>query len=497
MALGQRTLNSGRRTGGVLVLIIGSICALITIGLLAGGGFLMWADRTQRDASGYLASGSTRLASSSYAVVATDVNIALSAPDWPVAQDALGTVRIRATSVDPGNPVFIGIASRSDVTRYLQGTGWDQLTNLRFAPFGVTYQNHPGGAPASPQAQSFWVARASGAGTETLAWKAASGQWAIVLMNAGATPAVSADVAVGATAPMLFGLSLGLLIAGGVALLVAALLLVAGARLLHSGPTSAAGASSAGWLPAPPPPPPPLGPLSYPLRIEGTPAATPSRWLWLVKWFLLIPHFIVLIFLIPAMVVLTIVAGVAILCTGHYPRSIFDFNVAVMRWWWRVGYYGYSALGTDQYPPFSFSADAAYPATLDVPYPERLSRGLVLVKWLLAIPHYVVLALLLGGTAVAVREGIAYSVPYTGLITVLVVIAGFAMLFTTRYPAGIFDLVMGLNRWVYRVMAYVLLMRDEYPPFRLDLGGVERPRAAESQVPASPPPLTQPGVASG
>src|ERR1039457_1393383 len=107
MALGQRTLTSGRRTGAVLVLIIGSICPLMTIGLLAGGGFLMWADRTQRDASGYLASGLSRLASSSYAVVATDVNIALSAPDWPVAQDALGTVRIRATSVDPGDHVFL------------------------------------------------------------------------------------------------------------------------------------------------------------------------------------------------------------------------------------------------------------------------------------------------------------------------------------------------------------------------------------------------------
>ena len=498
MALRARDLNTGRRVGGVLVLIIGSIFAFITIGLLAGGGILMWADRTQRDSSGYLISSATRLTSSSYAIVATDVNIALSAPGWPVAQDALGNVRIKATPGDGATPVFIGIASRSDVTRYLSGAGWDQLTDLKLAPFRVTYQPHSGGAPAPPLAQSFWVARASGSGTQTLTWKAASGQWAIVMMNASATPVVSADVAVGATAPVLFGLSIGLLIAGGVALLIAVLLLVAGARMLHSGPTPAAGAfNAAGWAPAPPPPPPPAGKLSYPLRIEGTPAAAPSRWLWLVKWFLLIPHFIVLIFLIPAMVLLTIVAGVAILFTGRYPRSIFDFNVAVMRWWWRVGYYGYSALGTDQYPPFSFSADAAYPATLEVPYPERLSRGLVLVKWLLAIPHYVILALLLGGTAVAVRDSVAYSVPYTGLITILVIIAGFALLFTKRYPAGIFDLVMGLNRWVYRVIAYVLLMRDEYPPFRLDLGGIERPRAVQPLIPASPPPFTQPGVSPG
>jgi len=246
-----------------------------------------------------------------------------------------------------------------------------------------------------------------------------------------------------------------------------------------------------GW---PPPPPLPSGELSYPLRLEGALDANPSRWLWLVKWFPLIPHFVVLVFLSIAMFLLTIVAWFAILFTGHYPRSIFDFNVAVMRWWWRVGYYGYSALGTDKYPPFSFSAEAYPAATLEVPYPEHLSRGLVLVKWLLAIPHFVILALLLGGTAVAIRDSVTYSVPYTGLITVMVIIAGFALLFIKRYPGGIFDLVMGLKRWVYRVFVYVFLMRDEYPPFRLDLGGVEQPRSAGSPVAGSPPPLGQPSA---
>lgn len=493
MSAMSTSTRSGRRVCGVLVLIIGSLITLTAIGLLAGGGVLMWADRTQRDSSGYLSSAATRLASQSYAIVATDVNIALSAPGWPVAEDALGNVRISATPGATGGPVFVGVATRDDVARYLSSSGWDQLTSLRFAPFRVVYRNHPGGAPELPVAQSFWTASASGPGTQTLTWKVASGEWAIVLMNAAATPVVSADVAIGATAPVLFGLALGLLIAGGVVVLLAVLMLVIGARLLQSGPISGTGAPAAGWTPSPPPPPPPAGTYSYPMRIEGTPDADPSRWLWLVKWLLLIPHFIVLIFLIPAMVVLTIVAGIAILFTGRYPRAIFDFNVSVMRWWWRVGYYGYSALGTDQYPPFSFSANA-YPATFDVPYPERLSRGLVLFKWLLAIPHYLVLALLLGGTAVAVRDSIAYSVPYTGLITVLVVIAGVVILFTKRYPGGIFDLVMGLNRWVYRVFVYVLLMRDEYPPFRLDAGGLELALVAGSPVTASPPPLTHSGA---
>ena len=195
----------------------------------------------------------------------------------------------------------------------------------------------------------------------------------------------------------------------------------------------------------------------YPVSVEGTLDSSLSRWLWLVKWLLTIPHFIVLIFLWIAFLIITIIAFFAILFTGRYPRGMFNFNVGVMRWTWRVGYYSYSALATDQYPPFSLEP-RDYPATLEIEYPERLSRGLVLIKWwLLPIPHYLILIFLQGGAGYR----------FGGLQLLLVIFAGVALLFTGRYPRDLFDLVLGMSRWSLRILAYTALMRDEYPPFRL------------------------------
>jgi hypothetical protein len=217
-------------------------------------------------------------------------------------------------------------------------------------------------------------------------------------------------------------------------------------------------------------------PSPYPLHLEGQLGPQLNRWLWLVKWLLVIPHVIVLVFLWIAFVALWLIALVAILFTGRYPRAIFDFNVGVMRWTWRVGFYSYSALGTDRYPPFTLADDPDYPARLTVERPQALSRGLALVKWwLLALPHYLVVGVFAGGAwagANAAGDDWAWT-SGSGLIGLLVCIAGIVLLFTGRYPKPIFDFVMGMNRWCCRVGAYAALMTDQYPPFRLDMGGHE------------------------
>jgi hypothetical protein len=198
----------------------------------------------------------------------------------------------------------------------------------------------------------------------------------------------------------------------------------------------------------------------YPVRVKGDLDPELGRWLWLVKWLLVLPHLVVLAFLWIAFAVLTVVAGVNIAITGRYPRSIFDFNLNVMRWTWRVQHYAF-ALGTDQYPRFSLEAHPDDPAVLDVEYPEQLSRGLVWVKWwLLAIPHYILVGIFLGGGAHVAG----------GLTGILAFIGGVMLAVNRRYPSSIYDFVVGLYRWSWRVLAYAALMRDDYPPFRLDTG---------------------------
>lgn len=214
-----------------------------------------------------------------------------------------------------------------------------------------------------------------------------------------------------------------------------------------------------------------------PVRLSGRLDPGLSRWMWLVKWFLAIPHLVVLLLLWVAFGVVTVAAGLVILATGRYPASWFQFSVGVLRWQWRVSYYAYGVLGTDDYPPFTL-ARGNYAAQFDVAYPARLSRWKVLVKsWLLALPHLLVIGALSGGSWDTEDTGIT-------LLGVLVLIAAVILLVTGRYPQGLFDLILGLNRWIQRTVAYVVLLTDAYPPFRLDQGP-EEPVPSQAPGPAA------------
>lgn len=312
-----------------------------------------------------------------------------------------------------------------------------------------------------PAEQRIWEISAVGFTTQTLTVPPRSGTWVIVVMNDDGSRPVWVDLQLGVHTE-LFGLANpGTAIAGLVSLVLGLPLILVGAAGLGRDIDRSVM-------------PPGLGGPD-PLRLTGHPDPAPSRGLWLVKWILAVPHYIVLAVLSVAAVVVTIAAGVAILVTGRYPRSWFSFVVGALRWHWRVGFYAYAALGTDRYPPFALGR-ADYPADLEVVYPDRLSRGLVLVKWwLLVLPHLLIVGIITGGGAVLVGASAGEDSVNGGfsLLGLLVLMAAVGLLFTGRYPQGLFALNIGLNRWVYRVATYVMLLRDEYPPFRLDQGAQE------------------------
>jgi hypothetical protein len=466
------------KPGPLIMLLIGTILTLIGVGLVSAGSALAIANAAQGD-DGYFSSRTVPFSTDAYALTSPPLGPITSA-DAPVPLNLdIARIRLEATRLD-GSAVFIGIAPRADVDRYLAGVNHSEVRSIQTDPYRVRYAHVAGQAPPeAPTDQDFWVASAAGRGSQEVTWQVQPGSWAVVVMNAGGGRSVDVAVQAGVRSGLLAPAAALLLTGGIITLVIGLALVILGViGLGRGGPAPSSRTSSrTGATPTAVPADPDRPGADYPARLNGRLDPDVSRALWLVKWILVIPHLIVLFFLWVGFAVSTVVAGFAILFTGRYPRAIFNYNVGVLRWNWRVGFYAYSALGTDRYPPFTLSA-TDYPADLEVDYPERLSHGLVLVKWwLLVLPHLFILAIITGGTWSWTRTG---SDDWTraadsgfSLLGLLVLIAAVILLFSGRYRRGLFDLILGLNRWVYRVVVYAALMRDEYPPFRLDQGQVD------------------------
>ena len=169
------------------------------------------------------------------------------------------------------------------------------------------------------------------------------------------------------------------------------------------------------------------------------------RFLPIVKGLLLIPHWFALIFLLIGALLAIVVSWFAVLFTGKYPQGVHKFVVGVVRWTTRVNAYAF--LMTDRYPPFSLEHDEEHPARFDVAYVEEIARWRPLVHWLLAIPYAIVAGILLW---------LAY---------VVTIIAFFAILFTKKFPAGMFDFNVVAMRWQNRSNVYSYFMTEKYPPW--------------------------------
>lgn len=467
------------KPGSVIMLIFGAVLSLLGFSLAFAGATAAVVDAQDED--GYLTSPVGSFSVPSYALTSPRMG-SIDLEDGPAE---IGSLRLRAASTS-GADIFIGVAPQADVDRYLAGVNHTELRNVDVSPFRAVYRDVPGSStPEAPGDQDFWASSAEGSGSQEVDWDLASGSWAVVVMNADASPGVSVDLQAGVRLGLLGPLAVGLLLVGLFLLLIGLVLTVLGAIGLGRGnpptagsPAAAPEAAAAAALPAS------ASERAFPAQLTGTLDEELSRWLWLVKWILIFPHAVVLLFLWFGFVVSTIVSGFAILFTGRYPTALFQYNVGVLRWNWRVSFYAYSALGTDRYPPFSLASSADYPADLQIDFPERLSNGLVLVKsWLLAIPHLLIVAAVTGSATTwryDTGEGVSNTVP--SLIGVLVLISAVILLFTGRYRRGLFDLILGIDRWIFRVAVYAALFRDEYPPFRLDQGGADAPTTVVAPV---------------
>jgi hypothetical protein len=190
------------RAGRTVAIVAGSLAGLFALVVIALGGALLYG-QSQKDADGYLSTGTDRFHTKTYAIATDNLDVETDGASRVVNHDLFGTVRVKAHSRD-GKPVFVGIARTADVDRYLGSSPHAVLTDVDYSPFDPTYRSARGEQrPATPAAQDFWAAKASGDGTRTLSWDVRDGDWSVVVMNADGSAGVDAAVSAGAEMPWL------------------------------------------------------------------------------------------------------------------------------------------------------------------------------------------------------------------------------------------------------------------------------------------------------
>jgi hypothetical protein len=217
-------IQPGFGVGRIIGVVLASLLALFSIGVIAGGAVLAWAQGS-RDADGFLSTSTETFATPTAAMTSAKVDINVGGVGW--FADHLGTIRITATSAN-GKPIFIGIAPQTEVVGWLGSTGIDQIKDLQFEPFSVTFNRMPGSIAVlrPPGSQTFWTARGTGTTTQTLSWKVTRGNWAVVVANADGSPKVAVAARLGAKFSWLGPLSSALIIAGVVLFIIAVVVII-------------------------------------------------------------------------------------------------------------------------------------------------------------------------------------------------------------------------------------------------------------------------------
>ena len=230
--------------GRVVLVVVGSLIALIGLALAVGGGIGIAVHSTERDADGYFTTDTERLETTRYALVSEEIDLGSEdAAPGPIDASDLADLRLRVENAASGAPVFVGIGARDDVERYLAGVAVDEVQDLDLDPFRVDYRPRPGTRePSPPAGEGFWAVSQSGPGAQTLDWDLDEGTWTLVIMNADGSRGLVADVQAGVKVGWLLGASIGALVVGLLLLGGGITMIVFGAR----GPRAPAPASAEG-----------------------------------------------------------------------------------------------------------------------------------------------------------------------------------------------------------------------------------------------------------